>query len=458
MKKIVLGLLAASLLTGSLAGCNSKLNVPPTSSIDAASALNTSTDVQAALIGCYTGLQSGSSYGGYIQLMSDLLGDNGDEAFVGTFNDPQQAQRKSLLITNVFVSSIWINDYDVINRTNNVLANLDKLDTSAKKASVEGEARFIRALVYFDLVRLYAKAWNDGTPSSNPGVPLVLTPTTTVTEASKVSRNTVAEVYAQIFTDLTKAEASLPLTNGFFANRAAAAGLLSRVYLQQGDFANAANAANRAINTAVTSNKAALNANYADNFVSASSTLGNSSEDIFAIQFSSQSGTNQLNVFYSVTRRADVNILPQFAARFEPGDTRQGLLLTNSTATYTRKYDVLYGNIKLMRLAELYLTRAEANFRAGTTVGATPLADINTIRTRAGLPLLTTLTLDAILKERRLELAFEGFRLGDLKRNQESAFDPLTNTTYAWNSPKLIFPIPLREINANPNLVQNAGY
>jgi len=454
MKNIVLGLLAASLLTGGLAGCNGKLNVQPTSSIDASTALNTSTDVQAALIGCYTGLQNSASYGGYIQLMSDLLGDNGDEAFVGTFNDPQQAQRKSLLITNTFVSNIWINDYDVINRANNVLANLDKLDTPAKKASAEGEAKFIRSLVYFDLVRLYARAWNDGPPASNPGVPLVLTPTSTVTDASKVSRNTVAEVYAQILTDLTTAETALPVTNGVFANRAAAAGLLSRVYLQQGDFANAANAANRAI----ASGKYSLNANYADNFVSTSSTLGNSPEDIFAIQFSSQSGTNQLNVFYSVTRRADVNVLPQFVARLEPSDTRRGLLVTNATATYTRKYDVLYGNIKLMRLAEMYLTRAEANFRAGTTVGAAPLADINAVRTRAGLAPLTTLTLDAILKERRLELAFEGFRLGDLKRNQESAFDPLTNTTYAWNSPKLVFPIPLREINANSNLVQNAGY
>jgi hypothetical protein len=150
--------------------------------------------------------------------------------------------------------------------------------------------------------------------------------------------------------------------------------------------------------------------------------------------------------------------LPQFVQRFETGDTRRNLLTTNSTATYTSKYDVLYGNIKFMRLAEMYLTRAEANFRAGTTVGATPLADINAIRTRARLPVLTALTLPVILKERRLELAFEGFRLGDLKRNQESAFDPLANTTFAWNSPKLVFPIPLREINANPNLTQNAGY
>lgn len=454
MKNIVLRLLASGLLMGGLSGCNSKLDVPPVSSIDASAALTTSTDVQAALIGCYASLQSTQGYAGYLQMTSDLLGDNGDEQFVGTFVEPQQAQRKNLLVTNGTVSGVWINGYDLINRTNNVLANLDKLDTPAKKASGEGEARFLRALMYFDLVRLYAKAWNDGTPSANPGLPLVLTPTTTVTDASKVSRNTVAEVYTQVISDLVAAEAALPVSNGVYATRGAAAGLLARVYLQQGDFANATAAANRVI----TSGRYSLNTNYADNFVSTTTTLANSAEDVFAVQFSSQSGTNQLNVFYSVTRRADVNILPQFVQRFEPGDTRRNLLTTNATATYTNKYDVLYGNIKLMRLAEMYLTRAEANFRAGTTVGATPLADINAIRTRAKLPALTALTLPVILKERRLELAFEGFRLGDLKRNQESAFDPLANATFAWNSPKLVFPIPLRELNANPNLTQNAGY
>ncbi|GAC1369789.1 MAG: hypothetical protein NVSMB30_07920 [Hymenobacter sp.] len=110
-----------------------------------------------------------------------------------------------------------------------------------------------------------------------------------------------------------------------------------------------------------------------------------------------------------------------------------------------------------MRLAEMLLNRAEANFRAGTTVGATPLADVNRVRARVSLPPLAVLTLPAILRERKLELAFEGFRLGDLKRNKESVTDP-KGVVLAWNSPRLVFPIPLREINVNPNLTQNEGY
>lgn len=450
MKKILFGLLAASLLTGSLASCNKKLDVEPVDSIDAANALNTSSDVQGALVGAYTGLQSNQNYGGYIQFMSDLLADDGDESFVGTFVPPQQIQRKVILKDNGFVESIWLRGYNTINRTNNVLANLDKLDTPAKRTLVEGEAKLIRSLVYFDLVRLYGRAWNDGSPQTNPGVPLVITPTPTFDPITPVRRNTVAEVYAQIITDLTTAEAKLPSGNGFFANKFAAAALLSRVYLQQGRFADAAAAANRVIDAG----GFGLNASYADNFVATSGGLSaNTKEDIFAIQYSAQSGLNDLNTFYSPSQRGDVEIQDQFLDLFESGDTRSDVY----DSPYSLKYEGQYGNIKLIRLSEMYLTRAEGNFRAGTSVGARPLNDINTIRDRAGITPLTTVTLPAILKERRLELAFEGFRLGDLKRNRESTVDD-NGAAIPWNAPRLIFPIPLREINANPNLTQNEGY
>lgn len=472
MKKIVLGLLTAVLLLGSLESCNNKLNVQPVSTIDAATAFSNSSDVLAGLVGCYAGLQSTNLYGGYVQFLTDLLADGGDESFVGTFTQPQEAQRKALLITNSQVSATWLSAYDVINRTNNVLANLGKLDTPAQQASAEGEAKFIRSLVYFDLVRAYGRAWNDGTPASNLGVPLVLTPTLTVADALPVPRNTVAEVYTQVITDLTTAEARLttggPL-NAFSATRYACAGLLARVYLQQGNFAAAAAAANRALSAPVSTS--GLNTFYGTNFgystgnVATSSipitTSANTIEDIFTIQITAQSGTNQLNTFYARNRRADVNVLPQFTGLFETGDSRAALLTTptaTAPAVFTRKYDAQYGNIKLMRVSEMLLTRAEANFRAGTTTGATPLADVNAIRTRAGLSALTTITLAQILKERRIELAFEGFRLGDLKRNQESTVDPLGGAVIPWNSPRLVLPIPFRELNVNPNLVQNTGY
>ncbi|MCC3152647.1 RagB/SusD family nutrient uptake outer membrane protein [Hymenobacter sp. BT770] len=452
MKKTVYAVATALLLAGSLTSCDKKLDITPVNNVSADDALKTSSDVEAALVGCYTGLQNDEAYGGYFQLMSDLLADNGEISFVGTYTQPIQISRKAILKDNSFVQNMWTNAYNVINRTNNVLANIDKLDTQAKKDRVEGEARFIRGAMYFELVKLYAKDWNDGSPSTNPGVPLVLTPTKVLDATAQVKRNTVAEVYAQVITDLTTAETKMKATSAagaFFANTYAAAGMLSRVYLQQAQFPLAAAAANRAIAGNYT-----LTPSYAGEFHSGSS---NTAEDIFAIQISAQSGSNELNTFYSANRRGDVDVEDKHLAQYSLTDDRRKLFTVSSGQRYSNKFDELYGNIKVIRLAEMLLTRAEANFRAGTVVGATPLADVNRVRARAGLAPLVTLTLPAILLERKLELAFEGFRLADVKRNKESVTDP-KGEVLPWNSTRLIFPIPLREINVNPNLEQNEGY
>lgn len=118
------------------------------------------------------------------------------------------------------------------------------------------------------------------------------------------------------------------------------------------------------------------------------------------------------------------------------------------------KWNNKFGVINLFRLAEMYLTRAECNYRLGTTTGATPLDDYNAIHTRAGLPAATSATLDDILLERRLELSFEGFRIHDVRRLHENV------ANYPYDDPKLVFPIPARELEANPSLrdEQNPGY
>jgi len=102
----------------------------------------------------------------------------------------------------------------------------------------------------------------------------------------------------------------------------------------------------------------------------------------------------------------------------------------------------------------MYLVRAECNQRLGTAVGATPVEDFNIVHTRAGLAPVASVTLDDILLERRLELSFEGFRIHDVRRLHENV------ATYAYNDPKLLYPIPEREIQANPALKdqQNPGY
>lgn len=439
-----------------LSGCDEKLNVLPTQSIDDVAALSTSKDVEVTLIGCYDGIQDGDVYGGAFQYVSDLYGDGGEIRFGGTFANLLEIYDKQLTTANSTAAATWIDSYSAINRCNNVLSALDKVE-EAKKARIEGEARFIRGALYFELVRLYAKTWGDGDNAANPGVPLVLTPTRSVTDADYRKRNSVAEVYAQAIDDLTKAEGLLPTTNTIYASKNAAAGMLARVYLQQGNYAAARDAANRVI----TSGRQRLVTPFSSLFYTYLRNGGaNPAEYIFSMTVTAQDGTNSLNTYFGVTvgsipgtaGRGDFRILPAHRALYGTGDTRGDFFQAANNQTYSQKHLDRFGNVPVMRLAEMYLIRAEANFRLGTTIGAAPLADINTIRTRAGAAPLVEVTIADILKERKLELAFEGHNLHDIKRLKGKA------GTLDYNSPRLILPIPQREIDANKQLTQNVGY
>jgi hypothetical protein len=434
-----------------LSACNKKLDTTPTQSIDASAALATGDDVQVALVGAYSALGNRNLYGGQAIIGPDLSGNNTEVTWNGTYQEFTQIYNKAIPVDNAFVTGSWLAGYTAINDINNVLAALDVV-TPNNKDRIQGEAEFIRGSVYFDLARLFGKDYNAGDPSTNLAVPIVLTPTSSVTDASKVKRNTVAEVYAQAIADLTDAKAKLPGSNGFYATTYAASAMLARIYLQKGDYANAVAEATLVIN----SGKYSLTSAYADAFqpLSSPAPVSNTSEDVFAMQVNTSSGNNSFQEFYSANGRGDITINKSFLNEFEAGDDRLQLFYTSGGSTFTGKFDNLYGNVHIIRLAEMYLIRAEGNFRLGTSAGATPLQDINTIRERVKLPDLTLaqLTLTSMLHERRLELAFEGFLLYDAKRLKKSI------GIFPYDSPKLLYPIPKREIIVNANLVQNEGY
>ena len=434
-----------------IASCGKKLDTTPTQSIDVSDALGTNADVQVALVGAYSALGDVDLYSGRAFLGPDLLGNTDEVDWSGTYQGFTQIYNKAIPVDNGFVTDTWLAGYKTINDVNNVLTALDVVD-DMDKDRVEGESKFIRGSVYFDLARLFGKDYNDGTPGSNPGVPIVLTPTESVTDESKVSRNTVAEVYAQAISDLSLAKQKLPKKNGFYATTYAASAMLARIYLQIGDYANAVAEADNVIE----SKEFSLTSDYADAFPNPGApTPGvNTTEDIFAMQVTASSGYNGFQEFYSADGRGDITINQSFMDEFDPNDDRLNLFYTSGGSTFTGKFDNLYGNVHIIRLAEMYLIRAEGNFRLSTSVGASPLEDINTIRGRVNLDPLTSgqLTLAAILEERRLELAFEGFLLYDAKRLKTSI------GILPYNSPKLIYPIPKREIVVNANLTQNEGY
>jgi starch-binding outer membrane protein, SusD/RagB family len=454
MKKyIYIGLFG---LIAVFSSCNDELFLTPFQSIDQELALSNDANVKSVLIGAYSEMRSVSLYGGRLQLYSEMLGANGEIRWEGTFNQPREIFNKSILINNSFVEGTWAAAYRVINVSNNVLSALDVVDEEDRDR-VRGEALFLRGSMYFELVKLYGLPYVAGDPNSNLGVPLILTPTRGITEESFVSRSTVGQVYAQILSDLTEAEPLLPPSNGFFANSFVTAAQLSRVYLQMERFGDARDAANRAIVQAEANGKRLVT-----NFMDAFNTDGDSPEDLFAIQVNTQDPANDMFLFYSLpefgARDGDVAILPTHLNLYEPNDIRLTQFYTGAGEFRTAKWRDQFKNVKVLRLTEMYLTRAETNFRENTAIGAPPLQDINRIRARVNLPAKTSLTLQEILRERDLELAHEGQSIHDIKRVRGSVNDNSGPTVFPYDSPRMVFPIPQREMDANPNLVQNPGY
>jgi len=435
--------------------CDSQLDIKPLNSVGVSQAVSTSGDVEALMVGAFTGLGDNDVYGGNMLRDADLIADDGEISWDGTFVAPGEIWDKNMLITNDQARETWLESYEAINRCNTVLANLDKV-TADKKDRVEGEAKFIRGTIYFELARTYGRTWVDGDPTQNLAVPLILTPADASSVSEKVSRNTVAEVYAQAIADLTSAETLLPTRNGIFATTYSASAILSRIYLMQEKYPEAVTAANKVIS----SGRFALTGTYSEAFnetstgvTSRSSNGFATSEDVFAVQVTNQAGINELNTFYDPsTGRGDIPIENAHIALYEAGDERADFFLISGGIRYTRKYENPFANVSIVRLAEMYLTRAEGNLRAGTVVGATPLSDVNRIRNRAGLANLGAVTTANILKERRLELAFEGHLIHDLKRTKSSV------GSLPFSAPNLIFPIPQRETILNDQLVQNEGY
>lgn len=449
---LVRTLVFASFVSLLFVGCDF-LDVDPKQSISSDQALTGEQNVTAALNGAYNDLSDNDLYGGQYMMSPDLLANAGDVQWVGTFSGPAEIIRKNIQTNNGFIENQWTEAYEAINGANNVLSALDQIENPQDRERIEGEARFIRGALYFELVRLYGQPWNAGDPSSNPGVPIVLEATRDITEEDNVTRNTVQEVYEQALNDLTAARDLLPESNGAFANTYAASALLSRVHLMRGEYQSAAEAADRVIQ----SGQFELAPTFAEAF--------NNAEDIpeyiFAIQISSQDGQNDLNTFYAAEDdggRGDINIQQQHLDRYAADDARGEYFYedpgTGDIRTKKWQDDESDGaNIPIIRLAEMYLTRAEANLRSsGSNVGPDPVDDVNVIRERADLDPVNSVSVDDVLRQRQLELSFEGHLLHDLKRTGRSI------GSIPFDANELVYPVPQRECDANPEITQNPGY
>jgi hypothetical protein len=437
------------LLAAVLFSCNKFLDVQPKNSVSDEVTIFNKASSEQALRGVYNALASSNYYGTGFQSIGYLSGDN--VQWTGSQSQVQEFINHDVSAENSTIAGAWSAIYQVINRANNVIAKVpsvvDPQLTDAFRNQLIGEAYFIRALAYFDLVRTWG------------GVPLITSPTTSPKENSGIARSTADATYNQVISDLENADALLPeTTNRYRATRKTVYALKARYYLYRGQWAEAEQFASLVIND------------------SASYRLVGPYNSFFAAD---ARGTVEsvFEIFYNGTTEVNGH-----RNQWQPqtnGGTRQWapspalLALLSDPVTAGNRTSLVgkdnqgrwYGNLYyrnpasdpswVIRVAELYLIRAEARAQLQNTAGA--LEDLNRIRYRSGLLPASENTSDLLLlaieQERRLEFAFEPHRWFDLVRTNR-AITVLGFTDVN----KLVLPIPSQQILVDKALVQNPGY
>ena len=444
-----LGPVAAALACLTAAGCKNFLDVSPVTEVPAATAITDARSAYAAAAGMYDELQSTSYYGGDFTLFMDLSGP--DVIHTGTFTAFADADDNNLTTDNSSVDGMWAAAYRAIGRANIIVQKVPGIASmsASDKNAVLGQAYFVRALAYHDLVKIF------GQPLGGMGVPIRLKPPESIEETFVVTRASTAAVYAQILADLSAAEPLLAGTtdkhqgtvDGVLALRA-------RVQLYMRDYAGALASARQVY--AISDDTLAKN--YADLFAAG---VANTPENIFQLSFTAADASN-LGYYYiskPLGGRREVAPSAGYVASFPAGDLRQTVTAKNRTATsyYGAKFPSPAGDddFHVIRFAEVVLIKAEAHANLGQLDSAA--VEVNKIRDRAGLapvpvpfPSLAA-AMQEIMDQRRWEFGLEGQMWPDLVRWGTAAAD------YGAQG---LYPIPQGEIDVTQkgSLVQNPGY
>lgn len=478
MRTIIRNILIVSGMIILLAGCEDFLQKEPVLQQTSELTLSTFDGLDKATAGAYTLLYGVDWYGGYYVLSSDMRGGNGKLK-------PQDAGYQfDAYIWNYSESNtemLWSSAYTAIARANNVINAVPKFNGSDEEMKAldnfKAECLFIRAIAHFDMVRLYAQPYSYNKESL--GVPVV-----TETKIAEPERNTVAEVYEQVVTDLKDAEelfGDYQRSGGAdpkgFASKEAVQALLARVYLYMEDWQNAAEYATKVIESGKFDMWSADQyVTVAENEDGAWGRNTEGSEVIFAVYSalgnSGYPGQEGIPYMTNPKHHGDVVASNDLLNLYEEGDVRRDLFYTDPQGRaifegiwWTNKYPSKTGdgstnNTPVLRLSEMYLIRAEALHQGASISGTSALADFNTVRTNRGLPARTqSILLSDISDERRRELCFEGHNVFDLARRKENLvrndFVAETNQNIDFPDNKWALPIPKAEFDGNENMVQN---
>lgn len=459
MKKLSIFFIVAIL---GLISCD-PLDVEPLDKIPAEDAIKDEKGLKAAISGVYDILQSdGIAMDGFV--FAELTADN--LIHIGTKKEYRQFSENSIVTENAYVEGMWNSCYDGINRVNNILNEIDAV-TGVDDSQLEfykGECYFLRAFLYHTLVKYYG------------GVPIRKEPTVGISdEELSIPRASVADVYSLIIDDLTTAETKMAGSgkgNSVSANEGAVKALLARVYLYNEQWGNAVTKAQEVIDMGYQLVDSTSYASLYDE-------QATNSEIIFQIDFANDDDVNAIADYFMPDARFEVAAWrttareQSIADEFEEGDYRKEATVgvtpfQGVDEFYCKKYDDIVGesdNVIVLRLAEMYLIKAEALNEQSYEADGDAFVALNTIRERAGLTELTSAevaTQDdfrlAVEKERRLELAFEGHRMIDLRRTGRAA-DVLPDIGTFVSANQMLLPIPQSEVDLNTAITaNNPGY
>ncbi|GAA3944385.1 RagB/SusD family nutrient uptake outer membrane protein [Chitinophaga oryziterrae] len=449
--------------------CGKELFQNPTTEKESGSFLSTETEVEEYVNAVYANLQFNGLYGLYMPALTEIPTDNTyDEVPANDDGIYGQLDQFTLIPSNLIIAAAWQDSYKAIQKANVVLNRIDNITYAvpATKEARKGEMKFIRALLYFNLVRLYGD------------VPLVLKETTDPNVYFGAGRTPVADVYLQIKKDLTEAIDELPVstTQAGKVIKTAAQSLLGKVYLTLKEYPNA----ETVLMAVVNSGKHRLMTNPADVF---SISNENNAEIIFAVQFASgingntegstmfqqfsPSGTQSGAKGHNLPTKSLYNL-------YTAADKRKGTYIdvTTSGIPYCKKLSLPTtvitdggSDVVVLRYADVLLMLAETENELKNITTAIPYLD--SVRIRAGLTATTALTQDdvraAIDLERRLELIGEGQRWFDLLRTGTAV--TVMNKWFNDNGilttidkHNLLMPVPQGQIDTDPSVKQNEGY
>ena len=494
MKKYIFVALIAVL---SLNSCKDFLVQDPIMSQSTELTLSDFNGLNKAVAGAYGPLADGSWYGAFYVLNSEMRVGNAMIPTVSDFTSGRMTTPYNMNYDPSSTEGLWSLAYYVISATNNVLDKLEGNEDSFVSSSVsrqdvdnlEAEAYALRALAHFDCLRLYART--DGTTRQDLGIPVITTPQLPTDMPERAS---VDSTFTRILMDLSAAEELMEYE--YVRESVADAhaviskpviwALLSRVNLYARNYQSAAEWATKVIDCGE------YELWTADEYTSVwgNDVAKDGGEVIFEI-YGKQS--NDYDEYWEGPSHmtnpvgyADCAASADLVALFEDGDVRgtcgvrgtddgKAMFCTDKDQKsggqmWTMKY---YGkgegnatstpdvsNVIVLRLSEMYLIRAEAIANGATVAGTTAVKDVNAIRSKRGASTLGAAGVDTVIKERRLELNFEGSYWFDLARTggSFSYVDAAISKNVPSDSKYWALPIPKSQIDLDANLEQNPGY